>query len=116
MIKEITAHALSAKLQTDAAILLLDVREALELRMAQLDDPRVAWAPLSRLAYEGLQALPEAVRDDKQAEIVVYCHHGIRSADVTAWLQAQGWENVSSLAGGIDAYAREIDPKVGVYE
>ncbi|RPI23275.1 MAG: hypothetical protein EHM70_22720 [Chloroflexota bacterium] len=116
MILEITPHELAARLADPTPFVLLDVREALELRLARLDDPRVEWSPLSRLAYSGFEALPAPVRADKQAEIVVFCHHGMRSADVTAWLQSQGWMQVRNLEGGIDAYARLIDPKVGIYE
>jgi predicted sulfurtransferase len=43
------------------------------------------------------------------------CHHGVRSADVTGWMRQQGWQNVTSLAGGIAAYAEQVDPSVGVY-
>jgi rhodanese-related sulfurtransferase len=43
------------------------------------------------------------------------CHHGTRSAQVTAWLAQQGYKNVSNVAGGIDAYARQVDSSVGFY-
>jgi rhodanese-related sulfurtransferase len=49
------------------------------------------------------------------AEIIVLCHHGIRSADVTRWLITQGWKNTVSLEGGIAAYASEVDKSVGWY-
>jgi rhodanese-related sulfurtransferase len=39
----------------------------------------------------------------------------VRSAQVTLWLQSQGWANVRSMAGGIDAWAKEIDATVGSY-
>jgi rhodanese-related sulfurtransferase len=43
------------------------------------------------------------------------CHHGVRSADVTVWLRAQGWGQTFSLRGGIDAYALLVDPSIGRY-
>jgi rhodanese-related sulfurtransferase len=52
---------------------------------------------------------------DKEATVVVFCHHGIRSAQVAAWLLDQGWQSVYNLAGGIDAYARQVDPSIGFY-
>jgi rhodanese-related sulfurtransferase len=51
----------------------------------------------------------------KETEIVVMCHHGVRSAQVVSWLRQQGWTNVWNLSGGIDAYARDVDPAVGFY-
>ncbi len=47
--------------------------------------------------------------------VVLYCHHGIRSLDAVAWLRAQGVEGARSLAGGIDRWATEIDPRVPRY-
>jgi rhodanese-related sulfurtransferase len=43
------------------------------------------------------------------------CHHGNRSQQVTAWLAQQGWKNTFNVRGGIDAYARQVDPSVGMY-
>jgi rhodanese-related sulfurtransferase len=114
-IPEISPRDLSAKLKSDAQFVLLDVREPWELSYARLDDPRLVVLPLSRLARERAAALPETISTDPAAEVVVLCHHGVRSADVTAWLIQEGWKNARSLAGGIDAYAREIDSSVGSY-
>jgi len=69
---------------------------------------------MSLVAREREAAFPEALRDP-QREIVVMCHTGVRSADVTNWMLEQGWKNVHSLAGGIAAYASLIDPKIGRY-
>ena len=114
-IPEISPQDLAAKLKSGAAFTLLDVREPWELDYARLDDPRLVVLPLSKLARERTSALPEAIAADQAADLVVLCHHGVRSADVAAWLIQQGWNNVRSLAGGIDAYAREVDPSVGSY-
>ena len=94
--------------------ILLDVREPNELLYANLGDS-VLTAPLSQLAEQGADALPEAVLANKAGEIVVMCHHGSRSAQVTAWLQQQGWTNVLNMDGGIDAYAIAVDTAVGRY-
>ena len=85
--------------------ILLDVREPHELNFANLGD-EVILVPLSELAQKRLEALPPAVTADKDADIVVLCHHGTRSAQVVAWLRQQGWQDVWNLRGGIDAYAR----------
>ncbi len=95
-------------------LVLLDVREPYEVAYARLDDPRVVYAPLSDIASRLGEALPEPLRDP-QAEVVVFCHLGERSAQVTAWLRMQAYEHVFNLAGGIDAYAAQIDPSIRRY-
>jgi rhodanese-related sulfurtransferase len=52
---------------------------------------------------------------DPEKHIVILCHHGVRSMNVTAWLRQQGYEKTQSLRGGIDRWAREIDPKIPLY-
>lgn len=111
---EISVREVEAKRQQGAAFVWLDVREADEVVHVHIDDERVVIAPLSQLAARQLDALPAAANDPAQ-EVIVFCHHGMRSAQVTAWLAQQGWTNVSSMAGGIDAWAHEIDPAVGTY-
>ena len=49
---------------------------------------------------------------DPEEHLVVFCHSGIRSMNVTVWLRNQGFEQVQSLRGGIDAWSVEVDPKV----
>jgi rhodanese-related sulfurtransferase len=48
-------------------------------------------------------------------QIVVHCHHGVRSLRVTHWLRDRGYENVSSMRGGIEAWSLEVDPQVPRY-
>lgn len=114
-VPEITIRDLAAKLKTEADFILLDVREPWELARARLADKRLIALPLSVLARQLEAVLPEAVKSNRAAEILVMCHHGHRSADVTGWLLQQGWTNVRSVRGGIDAYAVEIDKTVGLY-
>ena len=52
---------------------------------------------------------------DPDEHLVVMCHHGIRSMNVTVWLREQGFEHVQSLRGGIDAWSVELDPAVVRY-
>ena len=111
---EITVNELSEKLNSEEKFILLDVREPHELNFAKVSDQRLEVTPLSRLAREGTNALSDSARA-QEATIYVMCHHGNRSAQVTAWLAQQGWKNVFNVRGGIDEYAREIDQSVGFY-
>ena len=114
MIPEIDVHRLAQKLQSDEPFVLLDVREASEMDYAMIVDDRLKVVPMSRLAQLGIGALPEEIRQ-KDVEILVLCHHGVRSANATEWLLAQGWKNVFSVRGGIDDYAKKVDALVGKY-
>lgn len=95
-------------------ITVLDVREPYELHVAALKTA-VVHVPLSRMAAERLASLPPPLEAPTDREIVVMCHHGVRSAQVTAWLRHEGYSQVYNLEGGIDAYARDIDPSIGRY-
>lgn len=114
MFPEITVTDLAEKLKSEEQFILLDVREPVELGYAKIDDARLEVAPISRLSQEGTEALSEAARS-QDATIYVMCHHGNRSAQVTAWLAQQGWKNVFNVRGGIDQYARSVDSSVGSY-
>lgn len=111
---EITVQEVAEKRENGDDFVLMDVREARELNFANLGEG-VILVPMSELAARRLDALPPEIADDKDAEIVVMCHTGNRSGQVTMWLRQQGWTNVLNLAGGIDAWARQIDPDVGFY-
>lgn len=111
---EISVHDVARKQSAGEKFVWLDVREDEELGAACIQDDNVVHVPLSTLAEEQAAALPEPVQN-QEAEIVVFCHHGMRSAQVTAWLLGQGWTNVANMDGGIDAWAREIDQSVGTY-
>ena len=113
-VPEITVEKLAENLKSKSSFILLDVRETWELDQAKIIDDRLEIVPMSRLAQEGIDALPDLIRS-KDREIFVLCHHGVRSADITGWLVSQGWKNIYSVVGGIDEYARKIDRSVGVY-
>lgn len=96
-------------LNADKDFILLDVREPWELAQAKWNDARLRLAPMSRLAQYGIKPL------QVELPVVVVCHHGIRSYQVTNWLLSLGWKDVASLRGGIEAYALEIDAAMGRY-
>ena len=106
---EISAQAfaeLRSALQGDPPV-LLDVREPWEFQAASLPD--------SLLMSMGDVPSRAHVELDPDAHIVVLCHHGQRSLSVAMWLRGQGFDHAQSLAGGIDAWSRTIDPTVPRY-
>ena len=95
------------------SFVLLDVREPYELELANLGQG-VVHVPLSQLVARRQAALPPVLAE-REAEVVVFCHHGQRSSQVAAWLRGLGYTQVFNMDGGIDAWARTIDPSVGFY-
>jgi rhodanese-related sulfurtransferase len=97
---EVTPEELSVRLASQAAPALLDVRELWEHQLCALPGSRLI--PTEELPFR-LDEIPA------DGEVVVYCHHGIRSAAVVQWLRARGIPAVN-LRGGIDAWALRVDP------
>ena len=103
---EITPEALAERLAAGTSPALLDVREPYEWTIAHLPEARLV--PLDTLS-DVLHTL------DREQELVVYCHHGMRSAAAVAWLREQGFERARNLTGGIDRWSREVDPSTRRY-
>ncbi len=86
---------------------LLDVREPWEVETASIAGALLM--PMGDIPGRANQEL------DPEARIIALCHHGVRSLNVAAWLRNQGFEQAQSLAGGIDAWSRQVDPSVARY-
>jgi rhodanese-related sulfurtransferase len=98
-----------------------EAAEILSEESARLVDVRELWE-FAATHIEGCLHLPMGevpTRAHKELDIeerlVIVCHHGVRSMNVTAWLRRQGFEKAQSLRGGIDAWSVEVDPKVARY-
>ena len=102
----ITPSQLSERMRGEEPPLIIDVREPEEYELARVEGTRLL--PLS-LFNEWAPSL------DPERETVFMCHHGMRSAQVCAWLSRQGFEKVHNLAGGIDRWSADIDPTVPRY-
>ena len=102
----VTPGQLAARLAGGEPLQLIDVREPFEAAIARIDGSELI--PLGRLG----QSL-DAIRTDMP--VVLYCHHGPRSERAAAMLRQAGMTDVTDLAGGIDAYAREVDPALARY-
>lgn len=92
---------------------LIDVREKNELERASL--PNFLNLPMGEYAAWADMFESGALGLEKDKETVVMCHHGIRSANFCSFLAQNGFTNVRNLIGGIDAYAKKIDPSVPLY-
>jgi len=103
---EVTPAELKKKLDAGERLLLVDVREQWEWDVCRIEGAKLI--PM-RTIPANLQAL------DVEEPVICYCHHGMRSLDVAAWLRKQGVESAQSLAGGIERWSAEIDPKVPRY-
>ena len=104
--REITPAGLKARLDGPERPLLLDVRQDWETRLCRLPD--AVHIPIEEIELRTDELNP-------QDEIVVYCHQGVRSAAVAEYLRQLGFRDVKNLAGGLDAWARAVNPTMRRY-
>ena len=104
--RHFTVHELKKRLEQNNPPTLLDVRE--EWEMARCRIPGSTWIPMG-------QIMARVSELNKTSETVVICHHGIRSWQVAKFLERDGFPDVINLTGGIDAWAKEIDPAMPIY-
>lgn len=107
-VQHISVQQLAAWLATpqNPQVVILDVREPEELAICQLTPSINIPVEQINLRYRELE---------QNAHIVCLCHSGRRSLYVAQYLKAQGFEHISNLTGGIEAWAREIDPAMALY-
>ena len=103
---EISA-AYAAALLKEKGARLIDVREPWEVATTHIEGS--VPMPMGDVPARAHQEL------DPEERLVVLCHHGMRSMNVTVWLRNQGFEQAQSLHGGIDAWSAEVDPTVSRY-
>lgn len=105
--RHITASELKAYLEkSPQAPVLVDVREPWEYQICHLENSKLI--PMSQI----MRAVNEL---DPLQEHVLICHHGVRSQRVGAFLDKAGFSKIINLDGGINAWAREIDPQMPTY-
>lgn len=104
--QKIEPTELAERLKNKTPLRLIDVREPVEFALAIIEEAELL--PLSRFD-EWIGTL------GREDEIVVMCHHGIRSANVCLFLIGNDFENVTNLEGGIDAWSTEVDRSVPRY-
>ncbi|MHB8536329.1 MAG: rhodanese-like domain-containing protein [Sulfuricaulis sp.] len=105
--RQMTALELKERLeQKNGELLVIDVREPWELNVCSL--PGAMPIPMRAIPARYME-LP------KDSDIVLMCHHGIRSQQVASFLERQGFTRLNNLTGGIAAWARDVDPGMPTY-
>jgi rhodanese-related sulfurtransferase len=105
-LSEITPRDLKSRLDLNDRPVLVDVRDDWETKLCRLDN--ALHIPMEEIELRTEELNPA---DD----IVVYCHHGVRSAAVADYLRRLGFTSVRNLSGGLDAWARAVDPSMRRY-
>ena len=104
-VPQISVKELKRRLDAGEDLCILDVREPWEQKIAQIGGKLIP-------QNEVPQRLAEI---DREREVVVHCHGGVRSQRIAEFLKQAGYPRVVNLAGGINAWSEEIDPKVAKY-
>ena len=107
MVEEIAPAEVARRLRSEPGrLVLLDVREPYERELARIEPS----------LHVPMQEVPDRLAEiARDRTVVVYCHSGGRSAMIAGFLEARGFPDVLNLRGGIEAWSREVDPKVPRY-
>ena len=104
-IPQLTAKELKRRIAAGEQPYILDVREPWEHKIAQIGGKLIP-----------MKEIPQRLSElDRERKIIVYCHHGVRSQRIAEFLKQSDFSRVANLAGGIDAWSREVDPSVPKY-
>ena len=103
---EIAPRDVKELLARDDQVLFVDVREQWEYDTAHIEGSVLI--PLGEIPAN-------LARLENAEQVVLFCHHGIRSLDAAAWLRSQGVGSARSMTGGIERWSAEIDPSVPRY-
>ena len=102
----ITPEELKTKLDAGENPVLLDVREAWEYEICHIEGS-------TNISMSNIQRMLESLKPDD--EIVVICHHGIRSFQIANYLNDNGYKQIVNLTGGVDAWAESVDTNMAQY-
>lgn len=105
---EVTVDAVAAAKRSQNRFRLIDCREEDEFAICRLEQAELM--PLGQFP-----ALAENRLRDRNEVIVVYCHHGMRSAQAASFLRDKGYRRCFSMAGGIDLWSQQVDASVPRY-
>lgn len=105
---EVSPADVKQMLDNDEPIVLIDCRRPNEYEFARIDGAKL-------FTLEKLPELLPDLEDYADERVIIYCHHGVRSLQMTSILRQQGFADVKSMAGGIDLWSQMIDPNVPRY-
>jgi adenylyltransferase/sulfurtransferase len=106
IMKSITVDELDKRIKSGEEIQLIDVREPFEYEICAI----------AKSLLISLNTIPSNLdKIKKDIPVVFICHHGMRSASAIHFAEAEGFDNLINLTGGIDAWAREVDPSMEIY-
>lgn len=106
---EISPADAKRRLSESNQTVLIDVREPEECAAANLGTAEYIPMSLVPAALQRLEGIAE------EGDLLVLCHHGVRSLQVVVWLRERGLENCYSVAGGIDRWSRDLDTAIPRY-
>lgn len=106
---EITPQQVKQLLENGEPLFLVDVRRPDEHQICHLDGAELIPMDTIPRHLDRLEELSES------STLIVFCHHGMRSANVVNWLRGQGIPACQSMAGGIDRWSTDVDPAVPRY-
>jgi adenylyltransferase/sulfurtransferase len=106
---EIAPREVKQLLESGHPLFLIDVRRPEEHQICHLDGAELIPMDTIPRHLDRLEELSES------ATVIVFCHHGVRSANVVNWLRGQGIPACQSMAGGIDRWSTDVDPAVPRY-
>ena len=106
---EIHPQEVHGLLNNGGTVKLIDVREPHEHQVCRIEGSELI--PMGTVP----QHLTRLEDEAEDAQLIVYCHHGMRSLNVVAWLREKGVQNCVSMAGGIDAWSLVVDANVPRY-
>lgn len=107
MVNQISVTALKELMDTGEPIALVDCREKDEHDFCSIAGAKLI--PLSEFENRAVKEL------NKEEQIFIHCHHGGRSLRACEYLVSQGFQKVTNVSGGIDAWSQQVDPKVPRY-
>lgn len=107
VIKQISVQELKQKLDQNEKIILIDCREFDEYEFCRIQGS--VCLPISEFEKRATKEL------SPKTHIVIHCHHGSRSQKACEYLLEKGYQNLTDVRGGIDAWSLHVDPKVARY-
>ena len=109
---EISVNDVHQKMQTtplnEKTWLLLDCRELSEYETASIGGSVLI--PMNEIPTRSSE-----INDFQDKQVVVFCHAGVRSSQVVQWMRQNGFAQAQTMAGGIDAWSKEVDPQVPLF-